>query len=204
MTVLTLEKSATISRGSTSVGVLPSLVQSIQAHFDKQFKVLLDKVDDGFSRCEKKLKVLDDKVDSIKQPMEAVKEGKEEAEQTKSNLPTPAAHVEETATDPDDGNKAVTDVGSKFMNKETLKENGQSASVNGAHPSVMVVENKKQPVNYVALEKAKQEEKRKAAITRAKSERLKKSAPTQKSPFFGNRTAKCTVGKGYDPFAPVA
>lgn len=55
-----------------------SLVQRVTSHFDVCFTDLSKRITEGFSRCEKKIKVFADKVEAVEQSIEAVKGGKKE------------------------------------------------------------------------------------------------------------------------------
>uniref|UniRef100_A0A0D3CHC0 Ubiquitin-like protease family profile domain-containing protein n=1 Tax=Brassica oleracea var. oleracea TaxID=109376 RepID=A0A0D3CHC0_BRAOL len=76
-------------------------------------------------------------------------------------------------------------------------------------PSVLILDKKVSTTSDLLLEEARRQTKKETAMVnlREKSEREMKLAPTQKTPFKGNSTAKQIipnkkVGRGYDPFAP--
>ncbi|XP_024016347.1 uncharacterized protein LOC112089822 [Eutrema salsugineum] len=216
------EGSVDLKRRSESVGDQGSLCPASGEEDESMVTILKDHMDDcfnkmmdGLSSCESQIKLLNTKLGTVEQKLEAVilQAGtggtKEDVTQTGEADAEGAKPVGDDQTDAD----ADPNIGSNFMSKQNEQTDVPSESVNDGkqgtpEPSVVMVDPAKCDIDFDQVQKDKHEKGKKAAqlVVRAKSERLRKLAPTQQSPFKPNSTAKEIIpnknvrGCGYDPF----
>ncbi|ESQ38572.1 hypothetical protein EUTSA_v10029454mg [Eutrema salsugineum] len=188
--------------GDEGVGV----VATMKAHFDQCFKSFSTKMLNGFGSCEKQIKLLTVKVESVERAVEELTTGsvKHTEEEVKDN-------VEPTQQQGGSGSKKHEGV-----NKDgaPMKDNvnvGACESVNAPgdakgkkaamkeeeapEPSFCEIDPKTCDVDFDAVALAKNAKARASAqiVARATSARHRQLAATQKSPFLGNSTAKSII-----------
>ncbi|XP_024014020.1 uncharacterized protein LOC18022251 [Eutrema salsugineum] len=215
----TASASAASFVGDEGVGV----VATMKAHFDHCFKSFSTKMLNGLGSCEKQIKLLTDKVESVERAVEELTTGsaKHTEEEVKDNVQPTQQQV--TGSKKHEGSNSLKE-------DAPMKDNvnvGASESVNAPgdakekkaamkeeeapEPSFCEIDPKTYDVDFDAVALAKNAKARAAAqiVARATSARNRQLAATQKSPFLGNSTAKAIIPtsashsgrvRGYDPF----
>ncbi|XP_024013364.1 uncharacterized protein LOC112087722 [Eutrema salsugineum] len=159
-----------------------SMVTILKDHMDDCFNKMMD----GLSSCESQIKLLNTKLGTVEQKLEAVilQAGtggtKEDVAQTGEAAAEDAKPVGNDQTDAD----ADPNIGSNFMSKQNEQTDVPSESVNDGkqrtpEPSVVMVDPAKCDIDFDQVQKDKHEKGKKAAqlVARAKSERLRKNYP---------------------------
>ncbi|XP_024014400.1 uncharacterized protein LOC18022518 [Eutrema salsugineum] len=195
----------------------------MKAHFDQCFKSFSTKMLNCLGSCEKEIKLLTDKVESVERAVEELNTGstKHTEEEVKDNVQPTQQQV--TGSKKHEGSNSEKE-------DSLMKDNinvGASESVNASgdakgkkaamkeeeapEPSFCEIDPKTCDVDFDAVALAKNAKARAAAqiVTIATSARNRQLAATQKSPFLGNSTTKAIIPtsashsghvRGYDPF----
>ncbi|XP_024009404.1 uncharacterized protein LOC112084490 [Eutrema salsugineum] len=216
----TASASAASFVGDEGVGV----VATMKAHFNQCFKSFSTKMLNGLGSCEKQIKLLTVKVESVERAVEELTTGsakhteeevKDNVEPTQQQGGTGSKKHEGSNSDKDDAPmkdnvnvgacESVNDPGDAKGKKASMKEE------EAPEPSFCEIDPKMCDVDFDAVALAKNAKARAAAqlVARATSARYRQLAATQKSPFLGNSTAKSIIPssashsgrvRGYDLF----
>ncbi|XP_024010382.1 uncharacterized protein LOC112085400 [Eutrema salsugineum] len=213
----TASASAASFVGDEGVGV----VATMKAHFDQCFKSFSTKMLNGLGSCEKQIKLLTDKVESVERAVLTTGSAKHTEEEVKDNVEPTQQQVtgskkhEGSNSEKEDtlmkdnvnvgASESVNAPGDAKRKKDALKEE------EAPKPSFYEVDPKTCDVDFDAVALAKNSKARAAAqiVARATSARNRQLAATQKSLFLGNSTAKAIIPtsashsgrvRGYDPF----
>ncbi|XP_024015883.1 uncharacterized protein LOC18025512 [Eutrema salsugineum] len=209
----TASASAASFVGDEGVGV----VATMKAHFDQCFKSFSTKMLNGLGSCEKQIKLLTEKVESVERAVEELTTGsaKHTEEEPTQQQGTRSKKHEGSNSEKDDAPmKANVNVGACESVNAPGDAKGKKAAVNEEEPpepSICEIDPKTCDVDFDAVALAKNAKAREAAqlVARATSARHRQLAATQKSPFLGNSTAKTIIpssashsgrARGYDPF----
>ncbi|ESQ50208.1 hypothetical protein EUTSA_v10002183mg [Eutrema salsugineum] len=209
----TASASAASFVGDQGVGV----VATMKAHFDQCFKSFSTKMMNGLGSCEKQIKLLTEKVESVERAVEELTTGsaKHTEEEPTQQQGTGSKKHEGSNSEKDDAPmKANVYVGACESVNAPGDAKGKKAAVNeeeAPEPSICEIDPKTCDVDFDAVALAKNAKAREAAqlVARATSARHRQLAATQKSPFLGNSTAKTIIpssashsgrARGYDPF----
>ncbi|XP_024013231.1 uncharacterized protein LOC112087554 [Eutrema salsugineum] len=158
------------------------VVAIMKAHLDQCFKSFSTKMLNGLGSCEKQIKLLTDKVESVERAVEELTTGS-------------AKHTDEKVKDNVEPTQQQVTGSKKHEGSNSEKEDAPM----------------KDNVNVGAIALAKNAKARAATqiVARATSARNRQLTATQKSPFLGNSTAKAIIltsashsgrVRGYDPF----
>ncbi|XP_024006554.1 uncharacterized protein LOC112083061 [Eutrema salsugineum] len=209
----TASASAASFVGDEGVGV----VATMKEHFDQCFKSFSTKMLNGLGSCEKQIKLLTEKVESVERAVEelTIVSAKHTEEEPTQQQGTGSKKHEGSNSEKDDATKkANVNVGACESVNAPGDAKGKKAVVNeeeAPEPSICEIDPKTCDVDFDAVALAKNAKAREAAqlVARATSARHRQLAATQKSPFLGNSTAKAIIpssashsgrARGYDPF----
>ncbi|ESQ55989.1 hypothetical protein EUTSA_v10026990mg [Eutrema salsugineum] len=217
----TASASAASFVGDEGVGV----VATMKAHFDQCFQSFSTKMLNGLGSCEKQIKRLTEKVESVERAVEELTTGsaKHTEEELTQQQGTGSKKHEGSNSEKDDAPmkdnvnigacESVNAPGDAKGKKATVKEEEapEMKEEEAPEPSFCEIDPKTCDVDFDAVALAKNAKAREAAqiVARATSARYRQLAVTQKSPFLGNSTAKAIIPssashsgrvRGYDPF----
>ncbi|XP_024006489.1 uncharacterized protein LOC112082997 [Eutrema salsugineum] len=218
----TASTSAASFVGDEGVGV----VATMKAHFDQCFKSFSTKMLNGLGSCEKQIKRLTEKVESVERAVEELTTGsaKHTEEEVKDNVEptqqqgTGSKKHEGSNSDKDDAlMKDNVNVGACESVNALGDVKGKKAAMTeeeAPEPIFCEIDPKMCDVDFDAVALAKNAKARAAAqiVARATSARHRQLPATQKSPFLGNSTAKSIIPssashsgrvRGYDPFDQI-
>ncbi|XP_024011094.1 uncharacterized protein LOC112086412 [Eutrema salsugineum] len=207
--------------GDEGVGV----VATMKAHFDQCFQSFSTKMLNGLGSCEKQIKRLTEKVESVERAVEELTTGsaKHTEEEPTQQQGTGSKKYEGSNSEKDDAPmkdnvnidacESVNAPGDAKGKNAAVKEEEapEMKEKEAPEPSFCEIDPKTCDVDFDAVALAKNAKAREAAliITRATSARHRQLAATQKSPFLGNSTAEAIIPssashsgrvRGYDPF----
>ncbi|ESQ36866.1 hypothetical protein EUTSA_v10003021mg [Eutrema salsugineum] len=217
----TASASAASFVGDEGVGV----VATMKAHFDQCFKSFSTKMLNGLGSCEKQIKRLTEKVESVERAVEELTTGsaKHTEEEPTQQQGTGSKKHEGSNSEKDDAPmkdnvnigacESVNAPGDAKGKKAAVKEEEapEMKEEEAPEPSFCEIDPKTCDVDFDAVALAKNAKAREAAqiVARATSASHRQLAATQKSPFLGNSTAKAIIPssashsgrvRGYDPF----
>ncbi|ESQ30956.1 hypothetical protein EUTSA_v10012192mg [Eutrema salsugineum] len=215
----TASASAASFVGDEGVG----FVATMKAHFDQCFKSLSTKMLNGFGSCEKQIKLLTDKVESVEHAVEELTTGstkhteeevKDNVQSTQQQVTGSKKHEGSNSEKKDAPMKDNVNVGASESVNAPGDAKGKKAAMKekeAPEPSFCEIDPKMCDINFDTIALAKNAKARAAAqiVAQAMSARNQQLAATQNSHFLGNSTAKAIIPtsashsgrvRGYDPF----
>nr|VDD23367.1 unnamed protein product [Brassica rapa] len=182
---------------------------------EKSLKDISDAINLGFGTCLRELKLLGDRMVAVEKKVEITNKGGSSDDRQLTTTSNPPKPVDEPGSESVNGAKG----GRKEAKEPSLTTEPSSSrelclvrpadDLPSDDPSVLLLDKQVSTASDLLVEEARRQTKKETALVnlRKKSVRERKIAPTQKTPFKGNSTAKQIipnkqVGRGYDPFAP--